>query len=144
MIYGRIYGFCLTRFGYCPPPPLTPLHSRHLRFSTYGQTDDVDESLGLVLTRFSDPTALSRLAAFRGAPNELFRLLPANPKSSKDFSEFRLGNPAYSMQTFVVILCVYVSRWSRSGSGWCCCHNLRELPYTRQFWTMFQRAETMM
>ena len=74
MIYGQIYGFFLTRFGYYRPPPLTTLH---------------------FLSRLVVCRAFSRLAVFRARRVNFFGYYSRSGRLPKyrDFSEFRLGNP---------------------------------------------------
>ena len=86
MIYGRIYGFFLTRFGYYPLSPRPPLHFRNSRYSTDKKTI-FGQIYGFFRTEFGyyppppPPTLDSRYFAraelnFSAAPSELFRLLP--------------------------------------------------------------------
>ena len=99
MIYGRIYGFCLTWFGYCPPPHIALSRSR---YSTRGKR---------FLDQFSDFFVLSSATTHSlppraectssAAPSELFRLLP----EISGFFGIPIGQPwdPHSMLTEIVL-----------------------------------------
>ena len=89
MIYGRICGFFLTRFGHYPPP--------HCTFEIavfYGKKRFLDETTDFFVPSWANICPDFRIAVFRArAPSELFHLLP----EISGFFGIPIGQPCVPM-----------------------------------------------